>query len=55
MDALLETQQYETCLALCLRGQDTDPAVAAKAPAIFREYGLALLAKMEWDKVHMYV
>lgn len=50
VDALLEGEQYETCLALCERCSNTDAGVAAKAPAVYRAYALTLFSKMEFDK-----
>ena len=50
VDALLEGEQYETCLALCERCAPTDAAVAAKAPAVYRAFALKLFTKMEFDK-----
>ena len=50
IDALLEGEQYETCLALCERCAHSDTGVAAKAPAVYRAYALTLFTKMEFDK-----
>ena len=50
IDALLEAEQYDTALALCERCANSDPAVAAKAPAVYRAHGLTLFAKLELDK-----
>jgi hypothetical protein len=50
VDALLEGEQYETCLALCHKYAHTDAAVAAKAPYVYRAYALQLFTTAEFDK-----
>ena len=45
IDALLQSQQLETCLALCDLCHQTDPNVASKCNAVYRSYGLMLFAR----------
>ena len=49
MDALLEGEQYETCLALCHLCEAEAP-IAAKADGVRRSYALALFAQHHFDR-----